>query len=426
MFLNLRQKFIPDRNPTEEELLKGSRGIIIEGAVAAIIYSTATNNIMTGYLGYLGASIAACASIALIPQLGCILQFFSPLLFERFRYRKLSIWILCVLYRVSVAAMFLFPMMLSGKNIRMGTAVILYAIAFASAGIVTPGLQQWTISLVDVKRRGSYMAKKDIVASVVNSIVIFLLSRRLDQFTSIGKAGEGYLFVGVICLCLAIFDGLLLFNICEPPAEEISKMQLSSIFMPLKDQKYRPLLLYSIVSGMAGGISAPFLVVYQLRVLKLSHTFLSSVGIVAAVLGMIGGYLWGRFSDRHTWDQTIRRSATISFICTMLWAFVTPESAFFLVPLLMSVTTACASGTAIASVNLQYSSSPASGKTLYIGVTTAIASIASSIVTACSASMQSVFESYLGYKSISILFFLSGIVGLLNLWFNGKKLPHLR
>ena len=39
-----------------------------------------------------------------------------------------------------------------------------YIIAFASAGIVTPGLQQWTISLVDVKERGVYMAKKDILA----------------------------------------------------------------------------------------------------------------------------------------------------------------------------------------------------------------------------------------------------------------------
>lgn len=74
--MNLRQKFIPNQNPTERELLIGARGIMIEGAVASIIYAVATNNIMTGYLGYLGASVAACASIALIPQLGCILQFF--------------------------------------------------------------------------------------------------------------------------------------------------------------------------------------------------------------------------------------------------------------------------------------------------------------------------------------------------------------
>lgn len=52
--MNLRQKFIPNQNPTERELLIGARGIMIEGAVASIIYAVATNNIMTGYLGYLG------------------------------------------------------------------------------------------------------------------------------------------------------------------------------------------------------------------------------------------------------------------------------------------------------------------------------------------------------------------------------------
>ena len=380
--MNLRQKFIPNQNPTERELLIGARGIMIEGAVASIIYAVATNNIMTGYLGYLGASVAACASIALIPQLGCILQFFSPFLFERFRYRKPIMWILCVIYRFSVAAMFLLPLLLSGANFRVGTAVALYIIAFASAGIVTPGLQQWTISLVDVKERGVYMAKKDILA------------------------------VGV--------------NICERPVEETVGVQLSDVLQPVKDKSYRPLLLYNIFSSVAGGIATPFLIVYQLRVLGLSHTFLASAGIVAAIAGMAGSYLWGRFSDKHMWDWTIHRSASIGFLCTVSWAFVTPESAPFIAPILMTVTTACNSGTVIANTNLQYSASPATGKTLYLGVTAAIISVAGCLTTACSASLQSVFEQSLGYKSISVLFLISGVGGLINLFINGRKLPHIK
>ena len=33
MNMNLRQKFSPNQNPTERELLIGARGIMIEGAV---------------------------------------------------------------------------------------------------------------------------------------------------------------------------------------------------------------------------------------------------------------------------------------------------------------------------------------------------------------------------------------------------------
>lgn len=426
MNINLRQKFIPNQNPTERELLIGTRGIMIEGAVAAIIYAAATNNIMTGYLGYLGASVAACASIALIPQLGCILQFFSPFLFERFRYRKPIMWILCVIYRFSVAAMFLLPLLLSGANFRVGTAVALYIIAFASAGIVTPGLQQWTISLVDVKERGVYMAKKDILAVGVNSIVTFLLSRHLDKLMALGNDSQGYQTVGLVCLVLALLDAVLLLNICERPVEETVGVQLSDVLQPVKDKSYRPLLLYNIFSSVAGGIATPFLIVYQLRVLGLSHTFLASAGIVAAIAGMAGSYLWGRFSDKHMWDWTIHRSASIGFLCTVSWAFVTPESAPFIAPILMTVTTACNSGTVIANTNLQYSASPATGKTLYLGVTAAIISVAGCLTTACSASLQSVFEQSLGYKSISVLFLISGVGGLINLFINGRKLPHIK
>lgn len=424
--MNLRQKFIPNQNPTERELLIGARGIMIEGAVASIIYAVATNNIMTGYLGYLGASVAACASIALIPQLGCILQFFSPFLFERFRYRKPIMWILCVIYRFSVAAMFLLPLLLSGANFRVGTAVALYIIAFASAGIVTPGLQQWTISLVDVKERGGYMAKKDILAVGVNSIVTFLLSRHLDKLMALGNDSQGYQTVGLVCLVLALLDAVLLLNICERPVEETVGVQLSDVLQPVKDKSYRPLLLYNIFSSVAGGIATPFLIVYQLRVLGLSHTFLASAGIVAAIAGMAGSYLWGRFSDKHMWDWTIHRSASIGFLCTVSWAFVTPESAPFIAPILMTVTTACNSGTVIANTNLQYSASPATGKTLYLGVTAAIISVAGCLTTACSASLQSVFEQSLGYKSISVLFLISGVGGLINLFINGRKLPHIK
>ena len=424
--MNLRQKFIPNQNPTERELLIGARGIMIEGAVASIIYAVATNNIMTGYLGYLGASVAACASIALIPQLGCILQFFSPFLFERVRYRKPIMWILCVIYRFSVAAMFLLPLLLSGANFRVGTAVALYIIAFASAGIVTPGLQQWTISLVDVKERGVYMAKKDILAVGVNSIVTFLLSRHLDKLMALGNDSQGYQTVGLVCLVLALLDAVLLLNICERPVEETVGVQLSDVLQPVKDKSYRPLLLYNIFSSVAGGIATPFLIVYQLRVLGLSHTFLASAGIVAAIAGMAGSYLWGRFSDKHMWDWTIHRSASIGFLCTVSWAFVTPESAPFIAPILMTVTTACNSGTVIANTNLQYSASPATGKTLYLGVTAAIISVAGCLTTACSASLQSVFEQSLGYKSISVLFLISGVGGLINLFINGRKLPHIK
>lgn len=104
------QLFFPAHDPTEEELQAGRRRIIEEGAVAGIIYALVTGNFLAGYLSYLGASVSFCAKVAMIPSLGCVLQFFSPFVFERMHHRKLVIWLMCVVFRLSVSSIFLIPL----------------------------------------------------------------------------------------------------------------------------------------------------------------------------------------------------------------------------------------------------------------------------------------------------------------------------
>ena len=82
-----RTLFFTPEKPTEKELTVGRRRFIEEGAVAAVIYSIATGNFLVGYLSYLGASVSFCALVAMIPNFGCVLQFFSPFLFERMHNR---------------------------------------------------------------------------------------------------------------------------------------------------------------------------------------------------------------------------------------------------------------------------------------------------------------------------------------------------
>ena len=152
--LSLRKLFFDPEPPTEEQLARGRRCLIAEGAAAGVLYSIGTGNFLTGYLGQMGASVSFCALMAMIPQAGCVLQFFSPLLFERLHHRKLAIWALCVVFRFSLSLTFLLPA-------RMGpgaeaTALVLYTLAFLAAGAVTPGLQHMTLGLAPPDARGRF------------------------------------------------------------------------------------------------------------------------------------------------------------------------------------------------------------------------------------------------------------------------------
>lgn len=422
--LSLRKLFFDPAPPTEEQLTRGRRCLIAEGAVAGVLYSIGTGNFMTGYLGQMGASVSFCALMAMIPQAGCILQFFSPLLFERLHHRKLAIWSLCVVFRFSLSLTFLLPARMGPQA--EGMAFVLYTLAFAAAGAVTPGLQHMTIGLAPPEARGRFFAVKDIVANCVNSGCTLVLGRLLDAWIAAGHAAAGYSAVGAVCLALAALDAALLAATRENPVAFTSRMRLREVLHPLRDATFRPMLLYSVLGGAFGGFATPFLTVYQMRVLGLSHTFLTTVGVVSAVAGMAGSWLLGRWADRTNWRRVIRAAAACSLSCTLGWALVQPAWATWLAPVLMVASAGCAGGAGTASLNLQYACSPPSGKTAYIGTTAALASMVACASAAVATTVQPLLALPLGNGSIRVLFVLAAVGGFANLAINGRRLPAVK
>lgn len=422
--LSLRKLFFDPEPPTEEQLTRGRRCLIAEGAAAGVLYSIGTGNFLTGYLGWMGASVSFCALMAMIPQAGCILQFFSPLLFERLHHRKLAIWSLCVVFRFSLSFTFLLPARMGPAA--EGTAFLLYTLAFLAAGAVTPGLQHMTIGLAPPAARGRFFALKDIVANCVNSGCTLVLGRLLDAMIAAGQAAAGYGLVGAVCLALAALDAGLLAATRENPVAFATRMRPRDILRPLRDANYRPMLLYTVLGGLFGGFSTPFLTVYEMRVLGLSHTFLTTVGVVSAVAGMAGSWLLGRWADRTNWRRVIRAAAACSLSCTLGWALIRPAWAQALAPVLIIAAAGCSGGAATASLNLQYACSPASGKTAYIGATAALASLAACGSAAIATAVQPLLAIPLGDGSIRALFALAALGGFANLAFHGRRLPAVR
>lgn len=421
-----RTLFFPPEPPTESQREAGRHALITEGAVAAVLYSVGTGNFLAGHLSQLGASISFCAFVAMIPQLGCVLQFVSPFLFERIHHRKLSIWLLCIVYRFALAAVFLVPLAVPGHDRARWVVLALYTLSFFAAGIVTPGLSHLTLGLAPDGRRGAFFARKDIAAVCVNSAATLVLGRLLDRFTRGGDPGAGYLLIGVVCAALALLDAVLLALVHENPVDFVSKVRPADILRPARDKAYRPMLLYAIVGGLPGGLSTPFLSVYELRVLGLSHSFITTVGVASAVAGMAGSWYWGRLADRVGWRRVIRLTAALNLSCTLGWALVRPAWAPWTAPLLMVATTACSSGASIASMNLQFAASPANAKTTYISVTSATASISACLMASAGTALQPALQNTLGDASIPCLFLLAAVLGFANLAVNGRNLPNTK
>ena len=161
----LYQLFFPAHTPTENELEMGRYRIIAEGAVAGVIYAVATGNFLAGYLSSLGASVSLCAAAAMIPSFGCVLQFISPFVFERMHHRKLAIWLMCVVFRLSVSSILLIPLALPDPGHARAVVLVLYTIGFFSAGLVTPGLEHMVLGIAPQGGRGQFYAVKSIIGT---------------------------------------------------------------------------------------------------------------------------------------------------------------------------------------------------------------------------------------------------------------------
>jgi MFS family permease len=421
--MKAKEIFFPITPPTEQKMEKSRRILLIQGAVAAVMFSLGTGNFLAGYLTYLGAGPALIAQITAIPTLGCVLQMVSPFLFERLRYRKLAIILICFAFRFSMGFTVLAPFLFQGYGGRLTFVFVLYLFSFLAAGFVTPALNQWVLQLGPEKGRGRYFACKDIVATLVTALISFGMARQLDYFTGKGIPLYGYVVVYGFCVVFSIVDAILMCFMGEPLSKPAPSVKWTDLTAPLKNSGFRPVLAFNILSYFASFLSSPFLSVYQLQYLKLNHSFITAVGIVCSLVGILGIWLWGRIADKTYWHVVVLCGGGITALCNLGWFLIPPEAAKFMAPVLMAVSAAGGAAGGMAGLNLQYDASPQDGKTTYLGVTAALASLVGYGSATLGSIVQRLLQTSMGFGSMRVLFLMSAMFAALTLLYGLRHLP---
>ena len=398
--------------------------LLIQATLAQVMHALGTGNFLAGYLSYLGASSAQIARVMVIPQLGCVLQLLAPLFFERRPRRKRPVIALCFGFRLTMGLTVLAPFLFRDERVRLGFACALYLAAFLLAGFVTPALNQWILQIAPEEGRGRYFAIKNILFLVANAVTAFLMGRQLDAHTAAGAPLKGFLVIYGFCIAGSLVDLALMLMEHEEPSPAMPNIRLRDLAAPLRDGRFRPVLVYQVLCACASMSSLGFVSVYQLNVLGLSHTYITSVGILTSVLAMAGIWMWGRVADRTYWTPVLLATRAINTVCLFGWAVLTPGLARVGALVLMLLTAVGEQSVGMALTNLQYDSCPAQGKTTYLGVTAALASCVGYGMSLLGAAAQSRLEDVLGSgPSIAVLFCFSGALSLVGFLYGAARLP---
>ena len=403
---------------------RGQKILLAEGALAAMLYALSTGNFMAGYLGSLGAAPGQIAMIAMIPQLGCVLQLVTPLFFERRSRRKRGIIVCCFLFRFLAGAVVLAPYLFRGRA-QMGCAFALYAAAFLAAGFVTPALNQWIIQIAPLEKRGQYFSIKDIAAQLVTAAAAFGMGRMLDAAMAAGNTRLGFGVLYGACMMGALIDLWLMRQLPDCRSEPTPDIRAADLLAPLRDRKFRPLLTYELIGYIGSMFSAGFLSAYQLNVLGLTHTFITSVGVASSVVSMGCIFLWGRLADCTYWTSVVLATRCLNALSLLGWWLLPPSRAETFAPVLMILTAVCGASS-MCGVNLLYDHSPAEGKTTSLGVTAARGGLQGYGAALVGSTVQGGLEGAMGGGSIALLFAVSGGITLLDFGYGVWRLPRRR
>ncbi len=355
-----------------------SRGLFIfEGCSAAAILSLTSGAFLAGYAQYLGASDQLNGIIAAIPTLAGVIQLLSPILLEKMAKRKLLVSALCLAFRLMLGAMVFIPLIVQNRLPRTVLLITMYLSAYLMSSFITPAASNWIISLTPSRIRGKYFGRKDSYSLAFVAVVTLVMGKVLDIFKHGGNPYMGFVCVFTVVTVLALVNFFFLSSIKEPPvvANDVPQDIKRVLTEPLKDRKFRKVVILSILWNIGLQIGGPFFGVYLVTGLKLQYTYIMIYTMISSAASVLMVRVWGRLADKKSWSFTTKMSIGLLAVTHSLWFFVNTDTVYLLVPLLHIMSGAAWAGINISIFNIQFNFAPEKGRTVYIGFNAALGGI---------------------------------------------------
>lgn len=403
---------------TEKDYAKGRTFSIFEGGSARTIFNLTSGAFLAGFASYLGAGDSFNGIICAIPILSCIIQLFSPIVFERMEKRKLLVSLFALLHRVFLGLMVFIPFIAKGETSRLVLVTGIYFISYLAASFINPAASGWMIDLTPDSIRGRYLGIRESYVLATSTVFTLIMGRVMDVFKNAGNEYGGFIIMFSLVLLLAAANFVFLSIMKEPPVKRHkSLLDIKKVVsIPLKDKKFKRIVLLFVLWNIGLQIGGPFFAVYMVTGLKLEYTFIMVVNMLGTVLNVFLVRLWGRMADRKSWLYITKLSILMLAATHFMWLFVNHSTAFILVPLLHMAGGASWAGIGISTFNIQFTFSPEEGRTVYIGFNAALSGLIGFASTLAGSVLLGVFQ---GFKidlsgftigSMQMIFAASGLL----------------
>lgn len=417
----MNELYFNDKKLLKSDYEKSRKYFLFEGSAAVGIFSLTSGAFLAGFAKYLGATDEFNGIIGAIPTMAGIVQILSSLIFEKLKYRKFLISILCLVYRLMLGFMLFIPFFIQGTFPRLIALAVTYFIAYCLSAFITPAASGWMVDLTPEHMRGSYFAIKDAVSLAFVTILTLVMGRVLDAYRKSNNEYGGFIVLAVVVLILAVINFCFLSIVREPIVNrKTTKISLVNVVtMAIKNAGFRKVIIMSILWNISLQVGGPFISVYMVTGLKLSYSYIMIMGVLSSGVRVLVAKIWGNLGDRRSWAFVAKVSIAMIGINHFTWAFVNVNTSFILVPLLHILGGMGWSGIAISLFNIQFVYAPEEGRTAYLGTSAALGGVFGFLSTYLGATLVNIFKKQqveipsLNIVDIQLVFALSGILILI-------------
>ena len=249
---------------------KTPRDFIFDNLLSMSAYWACTGAIIASLTAYYGFSLALSNVVTGLSGTLPILQLAGGLAYER-TTRPLRFLRLCNgTWRVLLPLVF-FSVLLP-RTAGAPLMVVCYVLAIGIYQFACPSQTDWLVSSVEGRVRGDYYSVREMFFMLTYTGVFCAVSLIIDRAARHGAQQTGFLAVGVLetMLLAASLTVLLRLPAPERPEKEEPAPAATALLEPLRNRRFRRVMLTNMVWSLSGMFIGGFAAVYQIQVLELT------------------------------------------------------------------------------------------------------------------------------------------------------------
>ncbi|MFC1815577.1 MFS transporter [Thermodesulfobacteriota bacterium] len=378
--------FKTQQSLSETQIEYALKYIIRDGVASQAMGILTGGAFLVAFAIKLGASNFVIGLLAAIGPLSQLLQLPSIFLVEKIRNRRFITVIAAALSRlcwlIIALSPFIFP-----TNVAIGVLLVLLILVSTFGAVSGCSWVSWMKDIIPEKTMGAFFAKRMRVSTAVGIALSIVAAIYLDfwkkQFPDNELSGYSILFLA------GFAAGVIgLFFLAKTPEIQMPEFKgkqkiLKLLSQPFKDENFRKLIAFMCSWNFAVNLAGPFFMVYMLKRLGLSMSFVIGLSIVSQVMNFLFLKIWGRYTDRFSNKSVLAISGPLFIASILAWTFTTmPEKYFLTIPLLIIIHVVMgvsSAGVSLASGNISLKLAPKGQATAYLAANTIANSIAAGI-----------------------------------------------